>query len=213
MTVEPGTCFAILGGSGSGKSTLLRLLLGLHQPTMGGVYLDGHATGQWDRRDLARYIGFLPQQPLLGRGTVAEAIARLEEPQMALVIEAARRAGAHGLITSLPLGYATPISGNYQFSTGQRHRVAIARALYGRPKLLLLDEFAASLDAEGEAEMEGLLRQLRREGCSVIFTTHRASLLRNADRVLALRAGTLVPAGDERYRLPAEVMPRERRLV
>ncbi|WP_176953084.1 ATP-binding cassette domain-containing protein [Belnapia rosea] len=213
LAVEPGQTIAILGGSGSGKSTLLRLLLGLHRPSVGGVYLDGHATSQWDRRDLARHVGYLPQQPLLARGTVAEVIARLEQPDMDLVLEAARQAGAHEIIAGLPLGYATPVAGNYQFSMGQRHRIAIARALYGQPRLLLLDELAGSLDAEGEAEVVALLARLRQEGRSVVFTTHRPALLRMADRVLALRNGTLVPAGGDLHRLPATAAAAGRRLA
>lgn len=201
LTVEPGSIVAIVGASGGGKSTLLRLLVGLHRPSAGGVYLDGHATCQWDRRDFARHVGFLPQEPLLARGTAAEVIARLEEPNMALVLEAAHRAGAHEVITALPEGYATPIGGNYQLSMGQRHRIALARALYGRPKLLLLDELAGSLDAEGEAQAVALLSELRREGTSVVFTSHRPALVAAADRVLALRNGTLVPAGEELPRL------------
>ena len=212
LTVEPGNIVAIVGPSGSGKSTLLRLLVGLYRPSAGGVYLDGHATSQWDRRDFARHVGFLPQQPLLSRGTAAEVIARLEEPDMDLVLEAARRADAHAVIAALPLGYATPISGNYQLSMGQRHRIALARALYGRPKLLLLDELAGSMDAEGEAHVAELLGLLRQEGTSVIFTTHRPALLAAADRVLALRNGTLVPAGEELPRqLGAGRMPKPQR--
>ena len=84
---------------------------------------------------------------------------------------------------------------------GQRHRIALARALYGRPKLLLLDELAGSMDAEGEAQVVELLGLLRREGTSVIFTSHRPALVAAADRVLALRNGTLVPAGEELPRL------------
>ncbi len=213
FAVEPGQIIAILGGSGSGKSTLLRLLLGLHKPSMGGVYLDGHATSQWDRRVFARHVGYLPQQPLLARATVAEVIARLEQPDMDLVLDAARRAGAHEVIASLPLGYATPIAGNYQFSMGQRHRVAIARALYGRPRLLLLDELAGSLDADGEADVVTLLAQLRQEGTSVVFTTHRPALLRCADQVLALRNGTLVPAGAEFQRRSTTAAAERRRLA
>jgi ABC-type protease/lipase transport system fused ATPase/permease subunit len=201
LTVEPGSIIAIVGQSGSGKSTLLRILVGLLRPSAGGVYLDGHATSQWDRRDFARHVGFLPQQPLLSRGTAAEVIARLEEPDMELVLEAARRGGAHDVIAGLPNGYATPLSGTYQLSMGQRHRIALARALYGRPKLLLLDELAGSMDSEGEAHVAELLQQLREEGTSVIFTTHRPSLVAVADRVLALRNGTLVPAGEELPRL------------
>jgi ATP-binding cassette subfamily C protein len=211
LTVEPGSIVAIVGPSGSGKSTLLRLLVGLYRPSAGGVYLDGHATSQWDRRDFARHVGFLPQQPLLSRGTAAEVIARLDEPDMDLVLEAARRGGAHEVIAGLPLGYATPLTGNYQLSMGQRHRIAIARALYGRPKLLLLDELAGSMDSEGEAHVAELLGRLRQEGTSVIFTTHRPSLVAAADRVLALRNGTLVPAGEDGPRMlgatPAPLRP------
>ena len=195
LAVEPGQLIGILGGPGSGKTTLMRLLLGLHPPSAGGAFLDGHATHQWDRRDLARHVGYLPQQPQLGAGTVAEVIARLEEPDPVLVLDAARRAGAHGLIAALPLGYATPLGPGTKLSLGQQHRIAIARALYGRPKLLLLDELGGSLDAEGEADVAAMLGQLRREGGSAVFTTHRPGLLRLADRVLAIRNGTLVPAG------------------
>lgn len=211
LTVEPGEIIAIVGASGSGKSTLLRLLLGMYRPSAGGVYLDGHATHQWDRRDLARYVGFLPQEALLSRGTAAEIIARLETPDMALVLDAARRAGAHETIIGLPLGYATPIAGSYQLSMGQRQRIALARALYGRPKLLLLDELAGSMDAEGEAHVAVLLSVLREERTSVIFTTHRPGLLAAADRVMALRNGILVPAGEDILRLPGRALRLERR--
>lgn len=212
LAVEPGQLIGILGGPGSGKTVLMRLLLGLHPPSAGGVFLDGHATSQWDRRDLARHIGYLPQQPQLGSGTVAEVIARLEEPDPELVIDAARRAGAHDLIAGLPLGYATPLGQGTKLSLGQQHRIAIARALYGRPKLLLLDELGGSLDAEGEADVAAMLGRLRREGGSAVFTTHRPALLGLADRVLAIRNGTLVSAGGAAHHLFASPVP-ERRLA
>jgi ATP-binding cassette subfamily C protein len=198
LSVGPGEVVAIVGPSGSGKSTLLRLLTGILRPGGGGVYLDGHATHQWDRRELARHVGNMPQDPLLSRASVAGTIARLEEPDMAAVIDAARRAGAHETIVTLPEGYATVLTGGYQLSMGQRHRIALARALYGQPGLLLLDELAGSLDAAGEAEVAWLLQRLRAEETAVVFTTHRPSLLAVADRVLAIRGGTLVPAGEER---------------
>lgn len=198
LTVAPGEIIGIIGPSGSGKSTLLRVLIGMYRPNGGGVYLDGCAVHQWDRRDLARHVGFLPQEPLLSRGTAAEVIARLDAPEMPLVLDAARRAGAHETIVRLPLGYATVITGQpQQLSMGQRHRIAIARALYGRPKIVVMDELAASLDTEGEAQIAQLLQVLREEGTSVVFTTHRPGLLAVADRVLTLRDGRLTPTGGE----------------
>jgi ABC-type protease/lipase transport system fused ATPase/permease subunit len=203
LEVGPGEIVAIVGPSGSGKSTLLRLLMGILRPNGGGVYLDGHATSQWDRRELARHIGYLPQDALLSRASAAEVIARLEAPDMPAVIEAAQQAGAHATIIGLPFGYATPLTGGYELSMGQRHRIALARALYDRPRLLVLDELAGSLDAQGEAEVARLLLRLRAEGTSVVFTTHRPSLLATADRVLAIRQGQLLPAGEDAPRLPA----------
>ncbi|MFC7474068.1 ATP-binding cassette domain-containing protein [Dankookia sp. GCM10030260] len=208
LEIGPGEVVAIVGPSGSGKSTLLRLLMGILRPNGGGVYLDGHATSQWDRQELARHVGYLPQDSLLSRATVAEVVARLETPDMTEVIEAAQRAGAHATVVGLPCGYATPLTGGWELSMGQRHRLALARALYGRPRLLVLDELAGSLDPEGEAEVARLLRRLKAEGVSIVFTTHRPNLLATADRVLAIRQGQLVPAGEERPLLPGRVPPK-----
>ena len=85
---------------------LLRLLVGILRPNAGGVYLDGHATSQWDRRELARHLGYLPQEALLSRASVAEAIARLEVPDMPEVLAAAQRAGAHATVIGLPFWVA-----------------------------------------------------------------------------------------------------------
>ena len=193
LTVTPGEVIAIVGPPGSGKTTLLRLMLGMHHPTAGGVFLDGHATSQWDREDLARHIGYLPQDPNLGDGTIAEAIARLAPmPDMRAMLRAARRAGADRMIAQLPLGYATRVNGEAGLAMGQRQRVALARALSGTPRLVLLDEPTAWLDAEGEAEVELLLGRLRAEGVGVVLSSHRRGIVAAADRVLVMgSAGTL----------------------
>ncbi|MGG5809974.1 ATP-binding cassette domain-containing protein [Falsiroseomonas sp. CW058] len=194
LVVEPGQVVAIAGGAGAGKTTLLRLAVGMIQPIAGGCFLDGHATAQWEREDFARHVGYLPQDPLLTDGTVAEAIARLGEPDMAAVIAAARLADAHGLVTALPHGYATRIRAEGPLSAGQRQRVALARALYGGPRLLVLDEPAAFLDAEGEARLVRLLRLLAAQGTGVLLTSHRPALLAAAHRVMVLRGGQLANA-------------------
>lgn len=194
MVVAPGEVVALAGAAGSGKTTLLRIAVGMLKPAAGGCFLDGHATSQWEREDFARQVGYLPQDPLLTDGTVAEAIARLGTPDMAAVLKAARLAEAHGLISALPAGYSTLIRAEGPLSTGQRQRVAFARALYGDPKLLVLDEPAAWLDAEGEQRLIRTLRYLASQGVGVLLTSHRAALLQAADRVLVLRGGQILAA-------------------
>lgn len=199
LMMGPGDVAAIAGPPGTGKSTLLRVLLGIQGSNAGDVLLDGHATSQWDRADLARYIGYLPQEPVLAEGTVAETIARLDEkPDMELVIAAARLAGAMRMIAGLPHGFSTRVGGRNLLSMGQRQRIALARAIYGNPRLVLLDEPAAFLDAEGEAAVLAMIMALAAAGTAVIFTSHREGLLRAANRVLTLREGRLDELGARR---------------
>jgi len=195
LVAAPGDLIAIAGAVGSGKSTLLKMIAGAQKPAAGAAFLDGHATWQWDREDIARHLGMLPQEPVLTEGSVAEAIARLGTPDMKAVIRAARLAGAERLIARLPYGYATRIGPDTPLSLGQRQRIALARAVYGSPRLLLLDEPSAWLDEEGETRVLALLGALKARGATVLFTSHRPALLRAADRVMVLRSGVLVQAG------------------
>ncbi|MDP3415969.1 ATP-binding cassette domain-containing protein [Falsiroseomonas sp.] len=194
LEVAPGQIVALAGTAGAGKTTLLRIAVGMIRPSAGGCFLDGQATWQWAREDFARHVGYLPQDPLLTDGTVAEAIARLAQPDMSAVMEAARLADAHGLIAALPAGYATPTRAEGPLSAGQRQRVALARALYGNPRLLVLDEPAAFLDAAGEERLVRLLRSLAARGTGILLTSHRPVLLAAAHRVVTLRGGQVVPA-------------------
>ena len=190
FAIEPGEVLGIIGPAGGGKSTLLRLLLGMATPTAGGVFLDGHGTHLWAREDFARHVGYLPQSVSLVDGTVADNIARMQRPDLARVLEAARLVGVHEAIAGLPQGYATRIGGAVPtLSAGQRQRVALARALYGSPRLLVLDEPNAFLDAAGEAMLLGLLRRLRGEGVGTVVVTHRRSLVAAADKLLVLKDG------------------------
>lgn len=192
FTVSPGQVLAILGPSGAGKSTLLRLLLGMAAPTAGHVQLDGYPPHLWERADFARYVGFVPQHLALTDATIAETIARLDHPDLSQVIAAARAAGVHGLVGSLPHGYATRLrEAGYMLSDGQRQRLALARALYGAPRLLLLDEPDAHLDAEGEAALLCAVGGVRARGGAVVLVTHRRGLLEAADQLLVLRDGLI----------------------
>ncbi|MBR0650223.1 ATP-binding cassette domain-containing protein [Roseomonas terrae] len=209
LVMGPGDVVALAGPPGTGKSSLLRVVLGIQPCNAGEVFLDGHATAQWDRADLARHMGYLPQEPLLPEATVAESIARLDTaPDMAAVIAAARLAGAIDMIVGLPNGFATRIGGRMALSMGQRQRIALARAVYGTPRLVLLDEPAAYLDAEGEAAVMAMILALSAAGTGVIFTSHREGLLRAAARVMTLHEGRLEDAGERRRLLSAPRAPR-----
>lgn len=190
FALEPGAALGILGSSGSGKSTLARLIAGCWQPHSGEIRLDGADLRQWPRERLGRYLGYLPQDVQLFAGTVAENIARLDAAPAESIVAAARDAHAHDLILRLPRGYDTRIGPSGSgLSGGQRQRVALARAVFGQPRLVVLDEPDANLDAEGEEALRATLRVLRAAGTTVVVVSHHTTLLAELDRLLVLKDG------------------------
>jgi ATP-binding cassette subfamily C exporter for protease/lipase len=163
------------------------------------VRLDGADIAQWPRPSLGLYLGYVPQDVELFAGSVAENIARTAKPlplNSAAIVRAAQRAGVHEMVLGLPQGYETLIGDSGELlSGGQRQRIALARALYGEPALLLLDEPNASLDTEGEAALDRVMRQLKADGVTIIAVTHRPSLIALADRILHLRDGQVEQFG------------------
>lgn len=188
--VGPGELLGIVGPSGAGKSTLLRLLAGNLVPRAGSIRLDGMNLAEWTSEARGPYIGYLPQEPCLFAGSVGENIARMAQGDGAAVVAAARLAGVHDLILTLPAGYDTRVGeGGLPLSGGQRQWIALARAVYGESRLILLDEPNANLDAEGERALVDALAGLKRAGRTLLVVAHRPGLLQHADRVLLLREG------------------------
>jgi ATP-binding cassette subfamily C protein len=183
--LKAGDGLGIIGPSGSGKSTLARALVGVWRPLKGAVRLDSAEIGQWDREWLGKHVGYLPQDLALIDATVAETISRFQPDDNAeKIIRAAKAAGAHELILTLPDGYSTRIGdGGAVLSGGQRQRLGLARALYGDPFLVVLDEPNSNLDAHGDAALTSAVAGVRARGGIVIVVTHRPAGLASVDLV------------------------------
>jgi PrtD family type I secretion system ABC transporter len=213
--VTAGEVVGIIGPSGAGKSTLLRALAGVWRPAAGNVRLDGADLSVWPREYLGQFVGYLPQDVELFPGTVAENIARFTEASDESVVEAAQRAGAHEMILRLAQGYNAQIgeSGSH-LSAGQRQRVGLARAMFGSPKLMILDEPNANLDAEGEMALMQAIATLKKAACTVILVSHKPSIMAGADKLMVLREGRIELFGPRQEVLaklaPPAIQPRPR---
>ncbi|WP_298843614.1 type I secretion system permease/ATPase [uncultured Roseobacter sp.] len=210
--LSAGDVVAVIGHSGSGKSTLARMLAGIWVPQRGAIRLDGTPMDKWDPEELGRLIGYLPQEVQLFDGTIRENIARFSTSiDDARVLAAAVSADVHGLISSLPDGYATEIGNGFHLSGGQRQRIALARALYNDPFVLVLDEPNSDLDGQGELALRTAIRAASARGAITFVMTHRPSTLEAVNKVLTLNKGMQSGFGDKedilRPRQPGQVAP------
>jgi ATP-binding cassette subfamily C protein len=197
----PGEVVAVIGPSGAGKSTLARALSGGLRADHGTIRIDGAALADWDQERLARFVGYLPQDPSLFAGTVGENISRFTDrlgagQTDAAVIDAAQACGAHDMILRLTDGYNSMLGwGGRGLSAGQAQRVALARALFGSPPIVILDEPNAHLDSEGEASLVQVLHALKARGAAVLIIAHRMGIMAAVDRILVLNNGKLEAYG------------------
>lgn len=188
LTLAPGETVALVGESGAGKSTVAALLLGLAKPSAGKI-----GVGEVDLADCSptvwrRKLAWVPQHPVLLRGTVAQNIC-LADPMASAerVGRAAEMAGADSFVRALPDGYDTVIGdGGRALSAGQRRRIALARAFLRDAPLVILDEPTADLDPDSADVVAAAVERLCAER-TVLLIAHRPELARLADRVVTMR--------------------------
>ena len=209
FSLAAGKALGVIGPTAAGKSSLARMLVGVWTPARGSVRLDGAGLDQWSSEALGQHVGYLPQDVELFAGTVAQNIARFEEPPDAqAVIAAAKAAGVHDLIVSLPDGYETSVGEHGgALSAGQAQRIALARALYRDPFLVVLDEPNSNLDAEGDEALTRAILGIRARGGIAVVVAHRPSAIAGADYILVMAKGRQQQFGPKEEILNRVIQP------
>jgi ATP-binding cassette subfamily B protein len=199
--VRRGERVAFVGESGVGKTTLASLLLGLYPLTGGRLTVDGRDVAGIPLPELRAQVGVVFQDPSLFSGTIRENIAYgRPDASEADIVEAARRAHAHGFIIALPGGYDAEIGERgVRLSGGQKQRIAVARALLKDAPILVLDEATSSLDSKAERLVQEGLEELMSDRTTLIIA-HRLSTVSSVDRIVTLRDGCIDEIGS-----PAEL--------
>jgi ATP-binding cassette subfamily B protein len=196
LELAPGTTIALIGHTGSGKTTLTSLVPRFYDVTSGRVTLDGADVRDVKLNALRHAIGVISQDPFLFSATVRENImfgaSDLDDAEVERI---ARLAQAHEFVERLPDGYDTVIGERgITLSGGQRQRLAIARALAVDPRVLILDDATASVDASTEARIRVGLREAMRNRTTLIIA-HRLSTIALADEVVVLDDGRIAARG------------------
>jgi len=210
LELAAGSTVALIGRSGSGKTTLAALVPRFYDVSAGRVLVDGVDVREVTRRSLRREIGVISQDPFLFSASVRDNIAfGVPNVPQELVEAAARAAQAHTFVEKLPDGYDTVIGERgLTLSGGQRQRIAIARALVIDPRILILDDATASVDATTEAEIRAGLTEAMRNRTTIVIA-HRLSTIALADEVVVLDHGRIVARGTQSELLETSPLFRE----
>ncbi|MBE6384480.1 MAG: ABC transporter ATP-binding protein [Lentisphaerae bacterium] len=196
LLIAPGKKIALVGESGAGKTTLGALISRFYEPVSGEILLDGRNINTYSLELLRSNIGTVSQSPWIFDGSIKEniSVGRPGADDEA-IIAAARFAGIHDFITTLPDQYESHCGENgVKLSGGQRQRIAIARVFLKNPPILILDEATSSLDNESETLVQQAFDKLGRNRTSIVIA-HRLSTIQDADCIYCMRSGKIVESG------------------
>jgi ATP-binding cassette subfamily B protein/subfamily B ATP-binding cassette protein MsbA len=196
LHVDAGQTVALVGETGAGKTTIVKLLTRFHDPTSGGVLVDGTDLRTVTQQSLRKQMGMVLQDPFLFSGSVRENIlfGRLGASDED-VVAAAKAVGAHDFIIRLKNGYDTSVEeGGATLSVGQRQLISFARALLANPRILILDEATSSVDTQTEQVIQTALSTLLKGRTSFVIA-HRLSTIINADKIVVIHDGKIIEQG------------------
>ena len=196
LKVKPGETIALVGPTGGGKSTIVNLLCRFYEPREGLILINGRDYMDYTLHSIHNKIGIVLQTPHLFSGTIRENIryGRLDSSDTE-VEEAAKLAGAHDFIATLPKGYEENAGeGGNLLSTGQKQLISLARAVLARPELFIMDEATSSVDTLTEALIQKGMENLMTGRTSFIIA-HRLSTIRRANRILVIEDGRITEQG------------------
>ena len=194
--IEPGQVVAVVGHTGAGKSTIVQLIPRLYDPDAGQILIDGHDIRRFTLESLRSQMSMVLQESILFTGSILENIAYgRPEATGPEIIEAAQNANADEFISKMPDGYYTLLGERgSNLSGGQRQRIAIARAFIRDTPILILDEPSTGLDAESTDLVLQALRKLMK-GKTTIIISHELNLIRDADKIIVIKAGEIEQMG------------------
>lgn len=197
LTIKSGTTVAVVGTTGAGKSTIVKLIERFYDPTSGEVRAGNVNIASMPLQQWRSHVGFVPQEPYLFSGTVAENIAYGAGSSASRddITDAARRVGALSAIASIPGGFTAHVGERGKgLSSGQRQLVALARAELSQPSIMLLDEATATVDPATEKAILAASENVMR-GRTSIVVAHRLATAARADRILVIDGGKVVEDG------------------
>lgn len=193
LRIEPGEKVAIVGPSGCGKSTLLRVILGFETPNKGIVSYDGKDLSELNLASVRRQLGVVMQDGKLLTGDILHNIIGSFNLTIEDAWAAARKVALGDDIEEMPMGMQTLINeGSSNISGGQRQRILLARSIVNNPVILILDEATSALDNTAQ---KIVTESLNKMNCTQIIVAHRLSTIRNADRIIVLKDGSIAESG------------------